>query len=171
MLPSDYERWQTRALRIFEQKREQYGESWEILSLPSLIDLITIKAQRIHTLMKQNTSQTGEPPLYDWLALINYAALALLRLRGSRDAPTSALSHIFTEAVELLQRKNADYGNAWQAMRPMAFIEFILMKLQRIRHMDGQPDLYRQAIEDNLLDIINYALLYLSLYDSASTLS
>lgn len=169
MLPPGYETWKAEALRIFEQKKEQYGESWEALSLPSLIDLLTIKAQRIHTLMRQNVSQTGEPPLYDWLALINYAALTLLRLRGSQGALTPALSPILAEAAELLQRKNADYGNAWETMRPLAFIEFVLMKLLRIRHMDSQPELHRRAIEDNLLDIINYALLYLSRYGSTST--
>ncbi|MCS6789766.1 MAG: DUF1599 domain-containing protein [Bacteroidia bacterium] len=169
MLLSDYEKWQEQALSIFHQKQTQYGESWEVLSLPSLIDLLTIKAQRIHTLMKQTTPQTGEPPLQDWLALINYATLTLLRLRGNSEPTALVLPKILSEAAQLLQRKNADYGDAWQTMRPLAFIEFILMKLLRIRHMDSQPEAHRQAIEDNLFDIINYALLYLSRYENSAT--
>lgn len=153
------------ALSIFSQKYQQYGESWMELSLPSLVDLLHIKASRIRSLMQSGQpAATGESPLHDWLALANYAALAIARLR--QTDPTE-LSKIFTEAWEILKRKNADYGDAWLHMRPLAFIEFILMKLARIRQMDALPELHAASITDNLFDIINYALLYLTRYGDA----
>lgn len=166
-----YAHWQAQALKIFQQKHTQYGESWAVLSLPSLIDLMLIKARRIQTLMQQGGHPaTGEPPLYDWLALANYAGLALLRLRQVHGPMEEALPEVFQEAASLLEKKNADYGEAWRDMRPLAFIEFILMKLVRLRSLDSDPERNRQAMADNFLDIINYAFLYLSLYgDTAFT--
>jgi hypothetical protein len=49
-------------------------------------------------------------------------------------------------------------------MRPLAFAEFILMKLERIRQMDHEPQKYHNPIRDNLIDIINYAILFLCQY-------
>ncbi|MCS6895505.1 MAG: DUF1599 domain-containing protein [Bacteroidia bacterium] len=163
-----YTHWQHIALDIFSQKYHQYGESWSELSLPSLVDILYIKASRIRTLMQSNApAATGESSLNDWLALANYAALTIARLR---HLSPDHLSQIYAEAEALLERKNADYGNAWQHMRPLAFIEFILMKLARIRQMDASPATYADSISDNLFDIINYAFLYLSRYgDTTAT--
>ncbi|MCS7162502.1 MAG: DUF1599 domain-containing protein [Bacteroidia bacterium] len=170
MLPPLYTEWQDKAHRTFLVKRAQYGESWRYLSLPSLIDLLLIKAQRIHTLLRNAAlPATGEPPVEDWLSLVNYAALAILKLRASHAPTEEALKDILEQARRLLACKNADYGEAWRHMRPLAFIEFILMKLERIRHMDSQPDKNEDAIIDNLLDIMNYALLYLTGYGGSFT--
>jgi hypothetical protein len=160
--------WAEQAQRIFQEKKAQYGESWAELSLPSFVDLLYIKAQRIRTLLLKGESATGEAPLYDWLALANYAGLALLKLRHVQAPIEEALSTLYLEAQRLLARKNADYGDAWQHMRPLAFIEFILMKLSRLRQMDQEVAQHAPSIQDNLFDILNYALLYLSRYGNAS---
>lgn len=163
MLPPAYPLWRQKALDIFSQKYAQYGESWNELSLPSLIDLLYIKASRIRTLLRgEGAAATGESPIYDWIALANYAALALAKLR--QVPPRESLSAMYAEAQALLEKKNADYGDAWQHMRPLAFVEFILMKLARLRQMDSAPEENASAIADNLFDILNYALLYLSRY-------
>ncbi|MCX8112480.1 MAG: DUF1599 domain-containing protein [Bacteroidia bacterium] len=166
VLPPNYSFWRQQALDIFAQKRSQYGESWKELSLPSLIDMLHIKASRIRTLLTESREPaTGEAILHDWLALANYSALALTKLRGI--SPDKALSDIYTEAQTLLIKKNLDYGDAWQDMRPLTFIEFILMKLARLKQMDMNPQQYATSIADNLFDIMNYALLYLSRYGSS----
>ncbi|MCX7605924.1 MAG: DUF1599 domain-containing protein [Bacteroidia bacterium] len=169
MIPSGYTRWREKASQVFTSKRDQYGESWSELSLPSFVDLLYVKAQRIRTLVQSGgKTATGESTLADWLALANYAALALLRLRGVQSPVEEALSSLYQEAESLLTRKNADYGDAWSHMRPLAFVEFILMKLARLRKMDTDPARHAIAIEDNLFDIMNYALLYLVRYGDES---
>lgn len=168
MVPERYKYWQAQALKTFHQKQAQYGQSWEALSLPSYVDLLTIKAQRIHTLLKAGgKAATGESPLHDWIALVNYAALALLNQSSPTGSLSEALQETFHQAEKLLARKNADYGDAWRQMRPLTFIELILMKLARLRQLDTDPTLHRTAIQDNLFDILNYALLYLSAYGDA----
>lgn len=171
VLPLEYAEWVRQAQAVFRAKRSQYGESWAELSFSSLVDLLYIKAQRIRTLLQYGgPPATGESPLHDWLALANYAALAALRLDGQPDIPNleEGLAVLYREAQDLLKRKNADYGEAWKHLRPLAFIEFILMKLARIRQMDADLAQYAPVIRDNLLDILNYALLYLVRYGDAS---
>jgi len=169
-LPDNYLAWQQVALQTFHQKREQYGESWQALSFPSLIDLLVIKARRLWTLYGQQRSDkpaTGESPTADWIALINYGTLSIATLE---QAPSimHAISNILQQAQETLEDKNTDYGDAWMAMRPLAFVEFILMKLERIRSMDHEPAQHLLAIRDNLIDIINYAILFLCKYGAAT---
>ncbi len=169
MVPERYKYWQNQALETFRQKHAQYGQSWGILSLPSFVDLLTIKAHRIHTLLQSGgKAATGEPPLHDWIALVNYAALALLEQAPSTTPLPEALQNTFHQAETLLAQKNADYGDAWKHMRPLTFIELILMKLARLRQLDKDPVAHRTAIRDNLFDILNYALLYLSAYGDAA---
>ncbi len=171
VLPPAYEDWARQAQAVFRAKRNQYGESWAELSFPSLVDLLYIKAQRIRTLLQQGgRPATGESPLHDWLALANYAALAALHLTDGYNHShiEEGLATLHQEAQALLERKNADYGGAWRHMRPLAFIEFILMKLARIRQMDGDLPQNAPTIRDNLLDIINYAFLYLVRYGDTS---
>ena len=166
--PPDYDRWIEEARQVFTRKRDQYGESWRALSFPSLVDLLTIKAHRLQTLYSQNRQEnpaTGEKPVEDWLSLINYGALALSAL--DKDASPDISEHLAEKlrfARHTLAAKNADYGNAWRLMRPLTFAEFILMKLERIRQMDHDLDRYRASIRDNLIDIINYAILFLCRY-------
>lgn len=167
-LPPHYPEWLKKAQSIFFQKRQQYGESWQALSLPSLIDLLLIKAHRLRTLYQQNRQNnpaTGEKPIEDWLSLVNYGALALSSLDKYPEVPIEELvKRNLALAQQTLERKNADYGDAWRLMRPLAFAEFILMKLERLRQMDHDLDTHREAIRDNLIDIINYAILFLCRY-------
>lgn len=167
-VPPQYPEWLKKAQVIFTQKRQQYGESWRALSFPSLIDLLLIKAHRLRTLYQQNRQHkpaTGEKPIEDWLSLVNYGALALASLGKNPEIPVEELLKQNLElAQNTLERKNADYGDAWRLMRPLAFAEFILMKLERLRQMDHDLYTHHGAIRDNLIDIINYAILFLCQY-------
>jgi len=167
-VPPEYNKWLKKAQAIFTQKRQQYGESWRALSFPSLIDLLLIKAHRLRTLYQQNRQDkpaTGENPIEDWLSLVNYGAIALASLEKN---PEISVEELVKQNLELaqhtLERKNADYGDAWRLMRPLAFAEFILMKLERLRQMDHDLYTHHGAIRDNLIDIINYAILFLCQY-------
>lgn len=167
-VPPEYNKWVEKAQTIFFQKRQQYGESWRTLSFPSLIDLLLIKAHRLQTLYRQKRQDnpaTGEKPIEDWLSIVNYGALALAALEKN---PETAIEKSLADNLDLARRtlaaKNTDYGDAWRLMRPLAFAEFILMKLERIRQMDHEPQKYHNPIRDNLIDIINYAILFLCQY-------
>ncbi len=169
MVPPNYDKWLEQARQVFSAKHQQYGESWRALSFPSLVDLLTIKAHRLRTLYsqnRQNNPATGEGPIEDWLSLINYGALTLAALDKTTDME---IGERLTEKLKLarhtLAAKNADYGDAWRLMRPLAFAEFILMKLERIRQMDYDLHKYQAPIRDNLIDIINYAILFLCQYE------
>ncbi|MCS7189237.1 MAG: DUF1599 domain-containing protein [Bacteroidia bacterium] len=169
MIPQEYLMWQARAQEIFMQKNADYGNSWEELSLPSFTDLLYIKACRIRTLLLKDSVSpaTGESAIYDWIALVNYATLAIRCLRkGYSSSLQEQIEKIWQEAENILERKNSDYGSAWQHIRPLAYIEFILMKIARIRSLDTAPEKNAALIEDNLFDIINYAFLYLARYGS-----
>ena len=63
-------------------------------------------------------------------------------------------------ALELMERKNHDYDEAWRSMRVSSYTDFILTKLQRIKEiedLDGKT-LVSEGVEGNYMDIINYAV-------------
>ncbi|MGQ9864375.1 MAG: DUF1599 domain-containing protein [Bacteroidia bacterium] len=153
------------AYEVFQEKFALYGESWRHLRLHSLTDLLYNRALRIRNL-SDHPPATGEPPQADWWAIVNYSVLALWLLDEAWPHPATPETLLdkyqktLHQAWQILQKKNADYGDAWQRMRPDSFIDFILMKLERIRHMDQQSPLPYQALHDNYTDILNYALLH-----------
>ena len=66
------------------------------------------------------------------------------------------------KAMELMENKNHDYGEAWREMRNSSITDLILMKLYRIKQIEdlqGQT-LISEGIDANYLDIINYAIFY-----------
>lgn len=167
--------WQmaSKAFDVFKEKFALYGDSWRHLRLHSLTDLLYNRALRIRNL-SNNSSATGESPQADWWGIINYSVLALWCLEGvwSHLTTPEALFEMYQKTLhqswQVLQKKNADYADAWQSMRPDSFIDFILMKLERIRHMDQQTPLPHQSLHDNYIDILNYALLHQLRCESSS---
>lgn len=62
-------------------------------------------------------------------------------------------------SAELAQRKNHDYGNAWEAFRLSTLIDIMMAKARRVDnlHTLGEKHaLVPDKITDELLDIINY---------------
>jgi len=63
-------------------------------------------------------------------------------------------------ALNLMENKNHDYGEAWRDMRISSITDLILMKVYRIKQIEdhqGQT-LISEGIDANYLDIINYAI-------------
>ena len=64
------------------------------------------------------------------------------------------------EALELMKRKNHDYGEAWREMRVSSYTDFILTKLELVKELEdnGGKALASEGIDSNYMDIINYAV-------------
>ena len=165
---------------IFTAKLEDYGPTWMIFRDESLVDQLWIKARRIRTLEESGDNLVGEGRDSEFIGLINYAVIMLMRIRfperyPSPDAVMRDLTLLHTlspaeisadygavldEARTLLGRKNHDYGGAWMEMLPCSITDQILIKLLRIKNIEEQNGrlLVSEGIDAQLTDVINYSL-------------
>jgi hypothetical protein len=149
-------------------KMKDYGTAWRILRTPSLTDQIYIKAQRIRSIEEKGISKVGEGIRPELIGIVNYSIIALiqLELRTSEDL---TLQHAEGErlfdkyskaALDLMQMKNHDYGEAWRNMRVSSLTDIILMKLMRIKQIEDNKGktFVSEGVDANYYDIINYAV-------------
>lgn len=153
---------------IFTKKMKDYGVAWRILRPTSITDQIFIKARRIRSIEMKGTMKVNEDIDSEYIGIINYCIMAMIQLeKGISDeddlTPDETLRLYlagFTQAKDLLLRKNHDYDEAWREMRIPSFTDLILMKLKRIKQIedhDGQT-IISEGIKANYLDMINYAV-------------
>jgi hypothetical protein len=67
---------------------------------------------------------------------------------------------VTTEARELMEKKNHDYGEVWREMWQRSLTDMILMKLLRVRKLleqDGKA-IASEGIDASFYDIINYSV-------------
>ena len=66
----------------------------------------------------------------------------------------------FQATRELMIAKNHDYGEAWRDMRVGSFTDLILMKLLRVKQIEGNAGqtLVSEGIDANYQDMLNYAV-------------
>ena len=153
---------------LFEKKLHDYGASWRILRPSSLTDQLFIKAMRIRSLEVKHHSMVGEGIRPEFIALVNYGIVGLIQLSKGfsdyTDIDAQEAMALYDEnakqALELMLRKNHDYGEAWRGMRVSSYTDFILTKLQRIKEMEdlSEGTLVSEGIDANYMDIINYAV-------------
>ncbi len=158
---------------VFETKMKDYGPAWRILRTPSLTDQIYIKANRIRTLQTKQQRLVNEGIEDEFTGIINYAAMAIIQLeKGAADAPdmeaeeaTKLYNETLQHALDLMQRKNHDYDEAWRKMRVSSLTDIILMKLLRVKQIEDNEGntLMSEGIDANFFDIINYAVFALIL--------
>ncbi len=152
---------------IFSKKLYDYKPSWRMLRPSSLTDQLFIKAKRIRTLEMTGETLVGEGILPEFMALINYGIVGLIQLeKGFADkvdmsnADAMALyDHYAEQCVELMTRKNHDYGEAWRDMRVSSYTDMILTKIERIKEIEDKDGVttVSEGIGSNYMDIINYA--------------
>jgi len=154
---------------IFEKKNKDYGSSWRILRLPSITDQIFIKAQRIRTLQQNGFSRVDEGEVPEFIGIINYCVMALIKIELGEDDKRMEFSgeelhdmyeKQMAEVMELLFNKNHDYGEAWRDMRVSSMTDIILMKLFRIKQIEDNEGktLISEGVKSGYQDIINYAV-------------
>jgi hypothetical protein len=63
-------------------------------------------------------------------------------------------------SMQLMEKKNHDYDEAWRNMRISSLTDIILMKLMRIKQIEdnkGKTEV-SEGLDANYFDIINYAV-------------
>jgi hypothetical protein len=153
---------------IFLKKTVDYGTSWRVLRLISILDQLYIKAKRIRTIQEKGAQRVGEDIRGEFQAIVNYGIIGLIQLEmdpeNIDEISVEKAARLYDEQVLLVQKlmenKNHDYGEAWREMSQESFADLILMKLQRMRQIianDGKT-LISEGVDANLADIVNYAI-------------
>ncbi|HEY4967841.1 MAG TPA: DUF1599 domain-containing protein [Puia sp.] len=153
---------------IFLKKTVDYGTSWRVLRLISILDQLYIKARRIRTIQEKGSQRVEEDIRGEFQAIVNYGIIGLIQLELdpenieelSVEKTTTLYDEKILEVRKIMENKNHDYGEAWREMSQESFADLILMKLQRMRQIianDGKT-LISEGVDANLTDIINYAV-------------
>lgn len=153
---------------IFSKKLYDYKPSWRMMRPSSLTDQLFIKAKRIRTLETTGKSLVGEGILPEFMALINYGIVGLIQLaKGyadkvdmSNDDAMTLYDDYAKQCMDLMLKKNHDYGEAWRDMRVSSYTDLILTKIERIKEIEDKNGLTiaSEGIDANYMDIINYAI-------------
>lgn len=170
-----YQAQVNRCREIFLAKTKDYGTSWRVLRPISIVDQIFIKAQRIRTLQEVGTSKVGEGITGEFIGIVNYGIIGLIQMNlgdtAVEDMLPNDVQRFYEESLQLamntMDKKNHDYGEAWRDMSQESFADLILVKLLRIRQIlqnDGKT-LISEGIDANYVDIINYAVFALILIE------
>ncbi len=165
---NEYKQAILRCKEVFKKKTQDYGTAWRILRLPSITDQIFIKAQRIRSIQEKGTQKIEDDFVTEFIGIINYCIIAQIQIRlGSEsrwEIPVDEVMELYDnaarETLELLEKKNHDYDEAWREMRLNSITDIILMKLMRIKQIednDGQT-LVSEGVKSNYQDILNYAV-------------
>ena len=160
---------------IFVKKAKDYGTSWRVLRIISIVDQIFIKAQRIRTIQQKGEQKVGDDVISEFKGIVNYGVIGLIQLdlqtETVEDLPVDEVDRLFDKKIalsrELMTDKNHDYGEAWREMSQESFVDLILMKLMRIKQIltnEGKT-LISEGIDANFTDIINYSVFALILID------
>ncbi|MCS7027407.1 MAG: DUF1599 domain-containing protein [Bacteroidia bacterium] len=151
---------------IFMKKAQDYGNAWQILRLPSLTDQIYIKLLRIRNIEELGNQKIGDSVTSEYRGVFNYCVMALLKIHYPEAdfSNLQLLSEKYDEqvqtAIQLMQNKNHDYGEAWRLMRISSITDLCLMKVFRIKSIENQKGktIISEGVESNYMDIMNYAV-------------
>jgi hypothetical protein len=163
----------TNCREIFTAKTKDYGTAWRILRPTSLTDQLFIKANRIKTIQETGVNQVGESIEGEFKAIVNYCVIALIQIKETDlveleldlNQATLLYDSYMNSAIELMKKKNHDYGEAWRDMRVSSLTDLILMKILRIKQIEdnnGQTSI-SEGIDANYYDMLNYAVFALIL--------
>lgn len=149
-------------------KHRDYGSSWRIMRPASLTDQLYIKAKRIRSIEESGDNQVGDSIEGEYQGLVNYSILALIQLSLPEGYPLELseadLGRLYDgevgRSLELMMKKNQDYGEVWREMRLSSITDLILAKLLRIKQIEdnaGNTEV-SEGREANYRDIVNYAV-------------
>ena len=165
---SQYDKAIEKCRHIFILKIKDYGTSWRIMRLASLTDQIYIKANRIRTIEDGVVQKVDEGIEPEFIGLVNYCIIALIQLElgisDQLELPLEETIKLYNkhidQAKELMLAKNNDYGEAWREMRISSYTDLVLMKINRIKQIEGNggSTLISEGNDSHYTDIINYAV-------------
>lgn len=153
---------------LFQKKMHDYGAAWRVLRPGSITDQIYIKVKRIRTLQTTDKKLVADDERDEFVAIVNYSIIALIQLsEGVSDDLGYATDDIMAlydkfahEALELMLRKNHDYGEAWREMRIASITDLIFQKVLRTKQIEDNQGktLASEGLEANYFDMLNYAV-------------
>lgn len=177
----EYKHVIARCKKVFIDKTTDYGTAWRILRLSSITDQIYIKAQRIRSIQEKGTMLVNEDISNEFKGIINYSIIALIQMQmnstDSLELAPERVAELYdlhaSETLELLMKKNHDYGEAWREMRVSSITDIILMKLLRVKQIEDNSGktLISEGIDANYQDMINYSVFCLIKLGFAQPLS
>ena len=144
---------------VFLTKFDKYGVSWQHFREKSLTDQLYIKVQRLRNI------DEGIKPLVEGeslkellMSIFNYSIIKLISLRHTKNY-VSSYNTLLLDCQELYKKKNNDYGNIWESLHLETLVDFIVVKLHRLRNMEMEGR--NEKIYDELYDIANYSIFLL----------
>ena len=154
--------------KIFQDKLKDYGPAWRLLRPESITDQLYIKANRVRTIEVTGEAKINEKIDGEFIGLINYSIIALIQNKlgfaDDIDIDIDSAMEFYDKysnlAMELMQKKNHDYGEAWRQMRISSLTDLILMKIFRIKQIEDNKGktIISEGVENNYFDIINYSV-------------
>ena len=75
-----YQKIINKSRKIFEDKNSDYGYSWRIIRVISLVDQIHIKDKRISNLQNNISNKIDEGQTSEFYGIINYSIMGLIQL-------------------------------------------------------------------------------------------
>ena len=170
-----YDQAVTSCRQVFLDKTRDYGTSWRVLRIISVVDQIFIKAQRIRTIQEKRVQKIGDSVASEFMGIVNYCVIGLIQMdlesTSVEDISVNEVAVLYDRQIDrarkLMLDKNHDYGEAWRDMSQESFVDLILVKLLRIRQIlanDGKTRI-SEGIDANIVDMLNYAIFGLILID------
>jgi hypothetical protein len=161
--------------QVFLDKTRDYGTSWRVLRIISVVDQVFIKAQRIRTIQEKKVQKIGDSIASEFMGIVNYCVIGLIQLElnstSVEDLSIKEVEVLYNKQIDrarsLMLDKNHDYGEAWRDMSQESYVDLILVKLLRIRQIlanDGKTRI-SEGIDANFTDMLNYAIFGLILID------
>ena len=168
-----YDKIITATRETFKNKMQDYGPTWRIFRIDSIIDQLFIKAKRIRSIQMKGENKVKESIEGEFAAIYNYSIMALIQLEMSvtdePDITVDKAMELYDEKAmkikQLMEAKNHDYGEAWRDMKISSMTDFILVKIFRIKQIlnNKGKTLVSEGIDSNIMDIANYAVFALIL--------
>lgn len=153
---------------LFSKKLHDYGPAWRILRPASLTDQIFIKANRIRSIETKGVNLIDEGIREEFIGIVNYGVIGLIQLElgyaATADISSEKALELYDkyakETLELMLKKNHDYGEAWRGMRISSYTDLILMKIYRTKQIESLSGntLVSEGIDANYMDMINYSV-------------
>jgi hypothetical protein len=161
--------------QVFLDKTRDYGTSWRVLRIISVVDQVFIKAQRIRTIQEKKVQKIGDSIASEFMGIVNYCVIGLIQMEldttSVEDLSVTEVEILYNKQIDrarnLMLDKNHDYGEAWRDMSQESYVDLILVKLLRIRQIlanDGKTRI-SEGIDANFTDMLNYAIFGLILID------
>lgn len=153
---------------VFIKKHKDYGTSWRIMRVSSILDQIFIKATRIRTIEEKGTMKVNEGIEPEYMGIINYCVMGLIQIELKNETEielsgervTTLYDKYIKACKDLMMEKNHDYGEVWRNMQVSTFTDMLLMRIHRMRQIlenDGKT-IMSEGIDSNLMDMVNYSV-------------